>query len=271
MKTRKPDRRSFLFQATIALLFAVGLVGCKPKVEQPAATQADLTIGMLAPMTGNGARFGESQRNGVQLAMDEINAAGGINGSKVQLVLEDTKTEPPTAVTAFTRLSERKDLICIFGSAASLDVPAYLPRVDAAGIPHVLPVAVLPKITEMGSTWTFRTALNDQIAAVKMADFAVNQLKAKKIALLIEDSAFGETALNFAKEAESQGVKPLAIERLKRGDLDVKPQLTKLQSLGVTHIQFWGYYTEFALVAKQMKELGYRRKSAAVPQMRRAT
>lgn len=257
MKTRNPDRRSFLFLTAVALLVAASLVGCKPKSEQPTATQTDLTIGMLAPMTGNGARFGESQRNGVQLAMDEINAAGGIRGSKVQLVLEDTKTEPPTAVTAFTRLSERKDLICIFGSAASLDVPAYLPRVDAAGIPHVLPVAVLPKITEMGSTWTFRTALNDQIAAVKMADFAVNQLKAKKIALLIEDSAFGETALNFAKEAENQGVKPLAIERLKRGDLDVKPQLTKLQSLGVTHIQFWGYYTEYALVAKQMKELGY--------------
>jgi branched-chain amino acid transport system substrate-binding protein len=189
--------------------------------------------------------------------MEEINAGGGVNGAKLQLVLEDTKTEPPTAVTAFTRLAERKELICIFGSAASLDARATTPHVDEAKIPHVLPVAVLPEITEMGSSWTFRTALNDQIAAVKMADFAVNQLKAKKIGVLIEDSAFGETALYFAKEAERQGVTPLAIERLKRGDLDLKPQLTKLSSLGATHIQFWGYYTEYALVAKQMKELGY--------------
>lgn len=233
------------------------LIGCKPKESTPPAAQRELILGMLAPMTGPGARFGESQRNGVQLAIDEINGAGGINGSKFQLVVEDTKTEPPMAVTAFTRLAERKDLVCIFGSAASLDVPAYLPRVDGATIPHVLPVAVLPKITEMGSTWTFRTALNDKIAAVKMAAFVIEQLKAKKIALLIEDSAFGETALNFASEAERLGVKPLTIERLKRGDLDTKPQLTKIRNLGATHIQFWGYYTEYALVAKQLKELGY--------------
>lgn len=216
-----------------------------------------LTMGMLAPMTGAGARFGESQRNGVQLAMDEINAAGGINRSSLRMVLEDTKTEPPTAVTAFTSLAEQKDILCIFGSAASLDVPAYLPRVDAAGIPHVLPVAVLPKITDMGSTWTFRTALNDRFAAAKMANFVVGHLKAKNVALLIEDSAFGETALTFATEAERLGVKPLTIERFKRGDLDIKPQLRKLRAVGATHIQFWGYPTEYALVAKQMKDLSY--------------
>ena len=228
-------------------------VGCKPNASAP----GELTLGMLAPMTGPGARFGEDQRNGVQLASDELNAAGGVNGNKFQLVLEDTKSEPPTAVTAFTRLTEQKDLVCIFGSAASLDVPAYLPRVDGVAIPHILPVAVLPIITEMGSTWTFRTALNDKIAAVKMADFVVDQQKAKNIALLIEDSAFGETALKFASEAERLGVKPLTIERFKRGDLDMKPQLTKIRSLGATHIQFWGYYTEYALIAKQLKELDY--------------
>jgi branched-chain amino acid transport system substrate-binding protein len=257
MKTLKSIRPSSLINSVLLLLMVVGLAACKPKNEQPAKTQDAITIGMLAPLTGPGARFGEDQRNGVQLAIDEINANGGINGSKVQLIVEDTKTEPPTAVTAFTRLAERNDITCIFGSAASLDVPAYLPKVDAAGIPHVLPVAVLPKITEMGSTWTFRTALNDKIAAVKMADFVVEQLKVKNIALLIEDSAFGETGLNFATEAERLGVKPLTVERFKRGDLDIKAQLTKIRALGVTHIQFWGYYTEFALVAKQLKELDY--------------
>ncbi|MCI0538891.1 MAG: ABC transporter substrate-binding protein [Verrucomicrobiales bacterium] len=256
MRTLKITTRTFLITTAFCMMSAC-LIGCKPKESTPPAAQRELILGMLAPMTGPGARFGESQRNGVQLAIDEINGAGGINGSKFQLVVEDTKTEPPMAVTAFTRLAERKDLVCIFGSAASLDVPAYLPRVDGATIPHVLPVAVLPKITEMGSTWTFRTALNDKIAAVKMAAFVIEQLKAKKIALLIEDSAFGETALNFASEAERLGVKPLTIERLKRGDLDTKPQLTKIRNLGATHIQFWGYYTEYALVAKQLKELGY--------------
>ena len=212
---------------------------------------------MLAPLTGSGARFGESQRNGVQLAMTDLNARGGIDGHRLELVIEDTKTEPPTAVTAFTRLAERKDTVAIVGSAASLDVPAYLPLVDRAGIPHIVPVAVLPKITEMGSRFTFRSALNDKIAAQKMAAFVVNTLKAKKVALLIEDSAFGETGLLFGLEAQRLGVNPLTVERFKRGDGDLKAQLTKIQSSGATHIQFWGYYAEYALVAKQLRELSY--------------
>lgn len=73
----------------------------------------------------------------------------------------------------------------------------------------------------------------------------------------IEDSAFGETGLVFGKELERLGVPPLTIERLKRGDIDIKPQLTKIKSLGATHIQFWGYYAEFAIAARQMRELGF--------------
>lgn len=236
---------------SLLLLVALALGGCRQ------AEQRTLVVGMVAPLTGTGARFGESQRNGVQLALDQINAAGGIDGQRVELVVEDTKTEPPKAVTAFTRLAERPDVVALFGSAASLDVPAYLAQVDRAGIPHLLPVAVLPSITEAGSKFTFRSALNDKIAAQKMADFVVNRLGARKVALLIEDSAFGETGLMFAKEAQRLGVPPLTVERLKRGDVDVKPQLTKIQSTGATHIQFWGYYAEFALVAKQLRELGY--------------
>lgn len=238
----------------VVFLFHAGF----PIAARSETTTEPIRIGMLAPLTGAGARFGESQRNGVQLALDEINSHGGIAGKQLTLTIEDTKTEPPVAVTRFTRLAEQPDIIAIFGSAASLDVPAYLPQVDRAKIPHLLPVAVLPKITEMGSHWTFRSALNDKLAAAKMAEFAVNQLGTKKVALLIEDSAFGETGLVFGSEAEKLGLKPLTIERFKRGDIDIKPQLTKIQSLGATHIQFWGYYAEFAVVAKQLRDLGYK-------------
>lgn len=219
--------------------------------------QAAVRVGMLAPLTGNGARFGESQRNGVLLAIEQLNAQGGVLGRSVELVVEDTKTEPPVAVTAFARLAERPELLCIIGSAASLDVPAYLPRVDQAGIPHILPVAVLPKITEFGSKWTFRNALNDRVAAEKMAEFATGTLGAKSVALLIEDSAFGETGLEFARRCVELGVTPLSTERFRRGDVDVRPQLTKIRATGATHIQFWGYYAEYALVAKQLLELDY--------------
>lgn len=238
----------WLLSAAVTLVL---IGGCERK---PAGSR-DHTIGMLAPLTGNAARFGESQRNGVQLALDEVNAAEG--GPRFRLVIEDTKSEPSTALTAFTRLAERGDLLCVFGSAASLDVPAYLPMVDKTQLPHVVPVAVLPTITESGSTWTFRTALNDRTAAVQMAEFAVKTLQADQIGMLIEDSAFGETGLHFKRRAEELGASGIAVERLKRGDLDVRPQLTKLKTQGVTHLQFWGYYAEYALVAKQMRELGF--------------
>lgn len=241
--------------AALIALFAIqtGFVGCEKRSES-ATTQS---IGMLAPLTGNAARFGESQRNGVQLAIDQINAAAGLKGTRFNLVVEDTKTEPSTAITAFTRLAERGDLLAVFGSAASLDVPAYLPLVDNAKLPHLLPVAVLPKITEMGSKWTFRTALNDRIAATQMAEFAVETLHAPRIGLLIEDSAFGETGLFFKKRAEELGAQEIPLERIRRGDLDARAQLTKMKSLGVTHLQFWGYYAEYAMIAKQMQELQF--------------
>lgn len=244
---------------TCSILAALGVLACNGDAPRPEVTTVSepIHIGMLAPLTGNGARFGESQKDGVELAMERINSTGGVAGRKFELAVEDTKTEPPTAVTAFTRLSQRPDVVAIFGSAASLDVPAYLPQVDGAGIPHLLPVAVLPSITDAGSRWTFRNALNDRVAAQKMAEFVVEQLGAKRIGLLIEDSAFGETGLIFGQEAERLGTKPLAVERLKRGDQDVRAQLTKLKAAGVEYLQFWGYYAEYALVAKQMRELGF--------------
>jgi len=245
------NKRRSINHFLICIVLALCGAGCR----KPDNTT--ISIGMLAPLTGAGARFGESQRNGVQLAIDEINSQGGIEGKPIRLVVEDTKTEPPTAVTAFLRLAENRDVVAIVGSAASLDVPAYLPNVDKAAIPHILPVAVLPQITESGSRWTFRNALNDRIAAQRMADFVVHRLGATKVALLIEDSAFGETGLRCGEQMEKLGVTPLAIERFKRGDLDIRPQITKLRALGCTHIQFWGYYAEFAIVAKQMKELEY--------------
>lgn len=255
-RCRRAPMRAFAV-LTVALVLVLGCT--KPEsatTESTTPQRQDLVVGMLAPITGAGARFGESQRDGVQLAIDEINAAGGLDGRRITLVLEDTKTEPPKAVTAFTRLAERAEVVALFGSAASLDVPAYLPQVDRAGIPHILPVAVLPSITDAGSKFTFRSALNDRIAAQKMADFAVHTLGAKKIALLLEDSAFGQTGVIFGDTATSLGVAPVTTERLKRGDIDLKPQLTKIRAAGATHIQFWGYYAEYALAAKQLRELG---------------
>jgi branched-chain amino acid transport system substrate-binding protein len=239
----------------VALVLA-GLGGCKSGSD----SSGNIHIGMLAPLTGTGASFGASQRDGVQLAIDEINAKGGINGRKIDLIIEDTKTEPPVAVTAANKLVYQNKVPVIIGSAASLDVPAYMDILEKAQIPQIVPVAVLPKITEGDAKWTFRSAMNDKIAATKMAEFVVNELQAKKISLLIEDSAFGGTGLIFAERAEQLGVKPLTVERFKRGDLDMSAQLIKIKNLGTTHIQFWGYYADYAQVAKQMRDLGIQAK-----------
>src|ERR1051326_3066616 len=215
-----------------------------------------MQIGMLAPLTGNGASFGQSQRDGVQLALDEINAKGGINGRTVELIIEDTKTEPPVAVTAANKLISQSKVPVIIGSAASLDVPAYMDLLEKAHVPQIVPVAVLPKITEGNAQWTFRSAMNDKIAASKMAEFVANELHAKKVALLLEDSAFGGTGMAFGDRLEQLGGKTLTVEKFKRGDLDMSAQLIKIKGLGATHIQFWGYYADYAQVAKQMKDLG---------------
>jgi len=219
------------------------------------SSSAPIKIGMAAPLTGNGASFGISQRNAVQLAMAEINSGGGISGRQLQLLVEDTKTEPPVAVTAVNKLIYQDKVPVLIGSAASLDVPAYMEMLEKAHVAQILPVAVLPKITESHLKWTFRNALNDKIAAAKMAEFAYNTLGARKIALLIEDSAFGSTGLRFAERLKELGVEPLTVERFTRGQIDFGPQLLRIRSFGATHIQFWGYYADYAQVARKLKEL----------------
>lgn len=238
----------FLFMA----LVLAGLVGCKSGSD----SSGNIHIGMLAPLTGSGASFGAGQRDGVQLAIDEINAKGGINGRKIDLIIEDTKTDKSVAPTAANKLIYHDKVPVIIGSAASLDVPPTIPILEQAHIPQIVPVAVLPEITEKNAQWTFRSAMNDKIAATKMAEFVVNELHAKKVALLIETGGFGSTGLIFGQHLESLGVKPITIEQFNRGDIDLSAQLIKIKNLGATHIQFWGYYADYAQVAKQMKDLG---------------
>lgn len=238
----------------LPLLFFIILVvygvGCSSDSDKDT-----ITIGMLVPLTGNGASFGAGERDGVMLAVAEINAVGGINGKKVELIIEDTKTEPPVAVTAVTKLIYRDKVPVLLGSAASLDVPAYMDILEEAQVPQLLPVAVMPIITERGAKWTFRSAMNDKIAATMMSNFVRNELGAEKIALLLEESAFGDTGRIFGEKMTEMGVSPLTIETFKRGDNDMSAQLIKIKNLGATHIQFWGYYADYAQIARQIKQL----------------
>lgn len=246
--------RRFTVQLLLPFLILF-FFGCRENRQVEKAQNAPISIGMAAPLTGNGASFGLSQRDGVMLAIAEINQAGGINGRRVELIVEDTKTEPPVAVTAVNKLIYQYKVPVIIGSAASLDVPAYMDILEKVHVPQILPVAVLPKITEGNAKWTFRSAMNDKIAATKMAEFVGNTLRAEKVALLIEDSAFGNTGLIFAERLRELGLPPVTVEKFKRGDLDMSAQLIKIRNLNATHIQFWGYYADFAQVARQMKDL----------------
>ena len=234
----------------ILLIVLAALSGCHQ-------TSNETVIGMLAPLTGSGASFGIGQRDGVSLALDEINAAGGINGMKIKMVVEDTRTEPPTAVTAAIKLLNKDRVVAIIGSAASLDVPAYMDQLEQAHVPQVLPVAVLPKITESGAKWTFRSAMNDKIAARKMAEFIASRLKPTAVALLLENSAFGATGEVCGQRLTDLGYAPLMIERFNRGDIDFSAQLTKMRAAKITHIQFWGYYADYAQIARQLKQMKY--------------
>jgi branched-chain amino acid transport system substrate-binding protein len=256
--TKQGASQTSLAVLAVITLAVAGSVGCGNRTggrTAGAASTEPITIGMLAPLTGSGASFGISQRAGVQLAMDDINAQGGVNGRQLRLVIEDTRTEPPVAVTAVNKLLYQQKVPVLIGSAASLDVPAYMNLLEKARIPQILPVAVLPKITEGNARYTFRSAMNDKIAAVKMAEFVANDLRPKKIALLLEDSAFGGTGEVFGKRIAELGIRPVAIEKFKRGDLDMSAQLLKIKNLGATHIQFWGYYADYAQAARQMKDL----------------
>lgn len=222
-----------------------------------AAEPAPIKVGEFASLTGKEAAFGQSSHKGTLLAVEEINAAGGVLGRKIQLITEDNQSKAGESATIAKKLISRDKVVALIGEVASMRSLEAAPIAQQSRIPMISPSSTNPKVTEIGN-YVFRVCFIDPFQGVVMAKFARNTLKLKRVAVLTSvSSAYSVGLAKYFKERFAQDGGVIALEqRFTEGDKDFKAQLTAIKAANVDGIFLPGYYTEAALVCKQARDLG---------------
>ena len=245
----------------LVLLLVLGLAvagtGCGGNGEQSDAADT-LYIGLAAPLTGESAMYGETVRDGVVFAIDEINDAGGINGMQIELVIEDDKGDPQEAAMVAQKLSENQKLFCVIGHVNSSCTLAGLPIYQKAGLTLMNTSSSAEDITTLGYTNFFRTVIHDGLQAPMMVRHAVENLGLTKIACIVANSDYGLGLLKGAKGAcEEFGAEIVAEELyVPLADKDFSVQLAKIKQSNPEALLILGDYNEAGLIIKQMDAAG---------------
>jgi branched-chain amino acid transport system substrate-binding protein len=219
--------------------------------------QDAIRIGEFASLTGKEAAFGQSSHKGTVLAIETINAAGGVLGQKIELLTEDNQSKPGESTTAVRKLISRDKIVALLGEVASSRSLEAAPIAQGAHIPMVSPSSTNPKVTQIGP-YIFRVCFIDPFQGAVLAKFALNSLHARRIGVLSSvSSAYSVGLTKYFAEPYAAAGGMIAIEqKYSEGDKDFKAQLTAIRAAGVEAIFVPGYYTEVALIAKQARELG---------------
>ena len=223
----------------------------------PAAAQETIKIGFFAPITGPAAADGASAKQAVELAVKEVNAAGGVMGKKVDLIVYDDRFSPQEAVAIANKLIEKDQVVGVVSGSYSGPTRVTAPIFAKAGIPMVAGYAVHPDVTKSGES-NFRQGFLGEVEGAAAGEYAVKALKAKKAAVIYMDNDFGrEISAGFIKRAEKLGASIVEKQIYKfPGEKDFRPFLTRIKEAKPDLIFAAGYYNEAALICRQAKELG---------------
>lgn len=222
-----------------------------------AAKGEPIVLGQFAALTGPTATFGISTDNGIKMAVDEINARGGVLGRPLQVVTEDTASDASQAALAAKKLIAQNKPVVLIGEVASKRSLAAAPICQAAKVPMISPASTNPAVTKVGD-YIFRTCFIDPFQGKVGARFALDKLKAKSAAILKdnkEDYSVG-LAEFFQKEFVAGGGKIVAQEAYSGGDLNFRAQLTRIKAANPDLIFVPGYYSEVPNIAIQARSIG---------------
>jgi branched-chain amino acid transport system substrate-binding protein len=222
-----------------------------------------IKVGYLAALTGDWAAYGQTERNTAMLAVDEINAQGGINGKKIELVVYDFRGRQEDAVNAVRRMIEEDKVSAIVGANASGINIATAALVNRAGVPQIGTVSTNPAVTvdRNGKVrpYSFRVCFTDPYQGKLIAYFAAHDLDLKKGAILYDIASDYSQGLRefFMKSYSEYGGEVVADEAFKGGqDVDFRAQLTKIRDAGANVLVLPNMGKEMALIMKQARELG---------------
>src|ERR1041385_5204907 len=215
-----------------------------------------IVVGYYGDLTGRTSNFGQSTKNGVEMAVDEINKAGGINGREIKVLSEDDEGRPEKAATVVTKLIDQDRVVALLGEVASGNTLAAAPKAQAAKVPMISPSSTNPAVTQVGD-YMSRVCFIDPFQGDVMAKFAANTLKAKKAAIMLDfNSPYSRGLTEFFEASFTKlGGQIVDKQSYTQGDRDYKGQLTSIRSKNPDVIYVPGYYGEVGVIAKQSKQL----------------
>lgn len=234
-------------------LFALSIAACC------AAAQAEtITIALAGPTTGPVTQYGTMQNIGAQMAAERINAAGGINGVKIETKIYDDACEPKQAVAVANQIVNDKVQFVVGHLCSSSTMPAA-EIYDEEGIVMVTPASTDPSLTNKGYESIFRTIGTDAQSAPTSANYIADVLKPQKVALLHDKQQYGQGLAEGVKAGlAAKGIEPVIFEGVNQGQTDFAALITKLKNANVDFVYWGGFHPELGLIIRQGADQGFK-------------
>src|SRR6516164_9565588 len=253
-----PDRlcRPLVFRRAVL----IGLAALSAAFALPAAAQETVKLGLVAAMSGQSAKSGEAIVRGLSLAVDEVNASGGVLGKKIELLVRDDESNPAKGVVAARELVQREKVAAFFGG---LDTPvslAIVPFTNQSKVPFMGVWAAGTAITQNGAAdnYVFRVSAVDDLVDVALVDYAAKKYAAKKPGMILINNPWGESNEKGLKAAlEAKKIPYASIEKFETNDVDVVPQLTRLKEAGADVLFMVANVAPSSQVVKSLDRMGW--------------
>ncbi|MEB3205479.1 MAG: branched-chain amino acid ABC transporter substrate-binding protein [Candidatus Sericytochromatia bacterium] len=240
------------------LLHTALLVGLSGMLAWPVEAAASWKLGVAAPLTGPLAKMGADIRQGVQVAVDEVNAAGGIRGQKVTLVIEDDKGDPREGMVVASKLVQSGVLGVVGHLNSGISIPASKEVYAPASVAMVTPASTNPQLTERGLKNVFRTIGRDDQQGKDAAEYVLGR-GIRKVAVLDNKNAYGQGLADVFRRTFVKGGGTIILsDSVTSGDKDFTPILTRIKAKGPELLFFGGEYQDAGLLAKQARRVGIR-------------
>ena len=214
--------------------------------------KAPIKIGAILPLTGPAEYYGEEARDGLLLAIDEVNSRGGINGRKIELIIEDSKTDPEEGKAAFNRIEDEHHPL-LYISATSLNCLPLAPVAEENEVVFIGLITAAPELTE-GKEWVFRYCYlaEDETAPILTI---VEELGVKNLGVMYEEGAYGVSILELTEEGLAKTGGTVKAESLELKEANYKEKVAKLEDMEAIYVAGYGYQIENTF--KQLREINY--------------
>lgn len=238
----------------IALVSMAAALGCGGTATQ--GKKAALTVAMVNPLSGDSATYGQSHKNGFELAREEINKAGGVKGQSIEALFHDDAGDPKQAAAGAQKFADQKSIVAVVGSCLSSNTLAMVPITDKAKLTHSVVSSSTPKLSGI-SPYFFRMAVQDAKVGILMGDLLGQKLGAKRVAILYPNNDFGKGLMTVLEKQLSQyQVTIVSNQAYLATDKDFSALLTEIKNKGIDALAVCGTYTDGGLIVKQATELG---------------